>query len=115
MVERPGVTLLFVTLDKSGGEADHGVVAVAAAVPAMVRDRSVRRAVVLLGPRRVGKTVLIHHAIGALLQEGVPARRIGYLSVDLSLYTDQSLERLLALSEQAAGGALGWIFFDEIQ
>ena len=82
---------------------------------ALVRDISVRRAVVLLGPRRVGKTVLIHHAIGALLRDGVPARRIGYVSVDLPLYTDLSLERLLALSEPVAGGALGWIFFDEIQ
>ncbi len=28
-----------------------------------VMSREVRRAVVLMGPRRVGKTVLIHHAV----------------------------------------------------
>ena len=37
----------------------------------------VHRAIVLMGPRRVGKTWLIQHAIDRLLdQEGVPARNI---------------------------------------
>ncbi|HEV3105580.1 MAG TPA: hypothetical protein VGZ01_07825, partial [Trinickia sp.] len=36
-----------------------------------VSDRSIRRAVVLMGPRRVGKTVMIYHAIEALLKSGV--------------------------------------------
>src|SRR5687767_12492162 len=61
---------------------------------ALVDERSVRRAVVLLGPRRVGKTVLIHQAIKQLLDRGVPARSIGYVSVDLPLYNGLSLERL---------------------
>src|SRR5216683_7975385 len=38
----------------------------------LAKAKSVRRAVVLMGPRRVGKTVMIHHAIRALLDEGVP-------------------------------------------
>ena len=81
----------------------------------LVRDRAVRRAVVLLGPRRVGKTVLIHHVIEALLAEGVSPREVAYVSVDLPLYSGRSLERLLALAEQAAGVPLRWAFFDEIQ
>jgi len=81
----------------------------------LVRERSVRRALVLLGPRRVGKTVLIHHAIKALLGEGIPPQKLAYLSVDLPLYDGLSLERLLALAEEASGDTLEWVFFDEIQ
>ena len=33
----------------------------------LVLQTDVRRAVVLMGPRRVGKTVLLHHLIGGLL------------------------------------------------
>ena len=36
----------------------------------LVEETGVRRAVVLMGPRRVGKTVLIHHAIARLLAAG---------------------------------------------
>ena len=82
---------------------------------ALVRERSVRRAVVLLGPRRVGKTVLIHHAVKTLLEAGVPPRSLAYISVDLPLYNGLSLERMLVLAEQASGEPLAWVFFDEIQ
>jgi len=41
-----------------------------------------RRAVVLLGSRRVGKTVLIRHLIGALLASGVPRQNIAYVEMD---------------------------------
>ncbi len=34
----------------------------------LVKTHSVRRAVVLMGPRRVGKTVMIYHAVQALLR-----------------------------------------------
>src|ERR1035438_4473869 len=37
----------------------------------LIKAQSVRRAIVLMGPRRVGKTVMIYHAIQALLSEGV--------------------------------------------
>ena len=43
-----------------------------------VTDRSIRRAVVLMGPRRVGKTVMIYHAIEALLRSGVEPRHLGW-------------------------------------
>lgn len=78
-----------------------------------------RRAVVLLGPRRVGKTVLIHHAIARLIAQGIAPRRIAYLSVDHPLYTGLGLEDLLAEADAAAGGKLlegpAHVFFDEIQ
>lgn len=62
-----------------------------------VVDRSVRHAVVLMGPRRVGKTVMIYHAIAALLSEGVSGKDILYLSLETPLYTGLALEKMLKL------------------
>ncbi len=45
-------------------------------------DEKLRRAVVLLGPRRVGKTILIRHLIADLLERGVGATRIAYVEMD---------------------------------
>jgi hypothetical protein len=84
----------------------------------LVKALEIRRAVVLMGPRRVGKTVLIHQAIDALLGEGVAPRQIAYLSVDHPLYTGQGLEDLLDLYFDAARPESGqpiYVFFDEIQ
>ncbi len=49
------------------------------------------RSVILLGPRRVGKTVMMFHAIKNLLTRGVPQRKILYLSVDARLYSGMTL------------------------
>jgi len=80
---------------------------------------TVRRAVVLMGPRRVGKTVLIHHAIQALLDEGVPPESICYLSVDSPTYNGRSIESLLEYYGQARGvnykSSSIYMFLDEIQ
>jgi hypothetical protein len=85
----------------------------------LVKTHSVRRAVVLMGPRRVGKTVMIHHAVQALLGEGVPPKSICYLSVDHPLYNGLSLENLLEYYGQSTGvnhkSQPIFIFFDEIQ
>jgi hypothetical protein len=84
----------------------------------LVRQTSPRRAVVLMGPRRVGKTVLLHHTIENLLRDGVPPRRIVYLSVENPLYNGLALEELFGLvreesGDEDAGGF--FVFFDEIQ
>jgi len=85
----------------------------------LARDRSVRRAVVLMGPRRVGKTVLIHHTVGEILETGFDARRICYVSVDHPLYLGLSLEGFLDAWARATGTDVreegGYVFFDEIQ
>ena len=84
----------------------------------LVTEHRVRRAVVLMGPRRVGKTVLIHHAIRALLNEGVPPQQIAYISVDHPLYNDLGLEELIDLYRSAAESdpvEPTFIFFDEVQ
>ena len=36
-----------------------------------VKDISIQRALILMGPRRVGKTVMLYHSIQRLIDEGV--------------------------------------------
>ncbi|MFJ3482617.1 ATP-binding protein [Pseudomonas sp. NPDC090202] len=83
-----------------------------------VKDRSVRRAVVLMGPRRVGKTVMIYHAIDELIREGVPSKNVLYLSLETPLYTGLRLEKILSmfmsLFDIGRTDKL-FIFFDEVQ
>jgi predicted AAA+ superfamily ATPase len=85
----------------------------------LVKTLSVRRAVVLMGPRRVGKTVMIHQAIQALLGEGVPPKSLCYFSVDHPIYNGLSLDKLLEYYGQATGvdykSEQIYAFFDEIQ
>ncbi|WP_313457708.1 ATP-binding protein [Stenotrophomonas sp.] len=83
-----------------------------------VRNARLRRAVILMGPRRVGKTVLVYQAISELLDSGVSGGAIFYISMETPIYTGQSLERLLRmyLVERGIGrDDVAYIFFDEIQ
>jgi uncharacterized protein len=79
----------------------------------------VKRAVVLMGPRRVGKTVMIYHTVQALLSEGVQPNSICYFSVDHPIYNGLSLEKLLEFYSEASGvdykSTQVYMFFDEIQ
>lgn len=88
-----------------------------APVRQLLLEANLRRAVVLLGPRRVGKTILIRHLIADLLERGVPPQRIAYVEMDHPLLHGQSLEALIHQIEQAAPGGDGtrYLFFDEIQ
>lgn len=61
-----------------------------------VADMKVRRSVVLLGPRRVGKTVLIHHVIQELIKNRIDPRCICYISVDHPVYNGLDPEQLLS-------------------
>ena len=105
-----------------GGEMDAETRALSpraylAPVLKLLQDSGLRRAVVLLGPRRVGKTILIRHLIANLLGQGVAARRIAYVEMDHPLLHGQSLESLIQQIEQAAPAGEGsrYLFFDEIQ
>ena len=60
----------------------------------LVQEKEVRRAVVLMGQRRVGKTVLIHHSIQKLLKSKVNPQKIFYISIDTPIYTGMGLEQL---------------------
>lgn len=85
----------------------------------LIKKRDPHSAVVLKGPRRVGKTVLIHQAIQKLLDDGVPPRSVCYVSVDHPLYTGLELEQFLEYYQEASQISLKrdacFVFFDEIQ
>nr|VFJ70542.1 MAG: hypothetical protein BECKFW1821B_GA0114236_11911 [Candidatus Kentron sp. FW] len=85
----------------------------------LVNMTTPRRAVVLMGPRRVGKTVLVHHAIQRLLNIGVSPQRICYTSVDHPLYHGLGLEEILTSYMEITGIDYTkeecYLFFDEIQ
>lgn len=83
----------------------------------LLQEPRLRRAVVLLGPRRVGKTVLIRHLVADLLQQSVPPQRIAYVEMDHPLLHGQSLEALIRQIEECTPGGEGtrYLFFDEIQ
>ncbi len=85
----------------------------------LVEPSSVRRAVVLMGPRRVGKTVMIHHMIQRLVDSGVSNKKIAYFSVDNPVYNDFSLEDFLRYFKDSVDVNIDaekcYVFFDEIQ
>ncbi len=78
----------------------------------------VRRAVVLMGPRRVGKTVMLQQSIKALMAAGVPPKKICLMSVDQPVYSGTRLDELFRLCREVLKDdeADGYhVFFDEIQ
>lgn len=84
----------------------------------LVRDSTVRRAVVLIGPRRVGKTVMVGQLIRDLLASGTPGSQILYLSLETPTYTGYGLEQLLTLFRERHGHGVRdrlFVFFDEVQ
>ncbi|TAE89009.1 MAG: ATP-binding protein [Bacteroidetes bacterium] len=83
-----------------------------------VKEREVRRALVLMGPRRVGKTVMLFHSIDALISEGVNPHKIFFVGIDNPIYVQLGLEDLLGLCKHSLNlkelkGC--YVFFDEIQ
>jgi uncharacterized protein len=85
----------------------------------LVLKTSIKRAILLMGPRRVGKTVLIHHIIQQLIADGINAKQVCYVSVDHPVYNGLGLEDLLELFAEANNVDLtesqSFVFFDEIQ
>ena len=86
----------------------------------LVFNMDIRRAVILMGPRRVGKTVMIFHSIQKLIADGVSPQNIIYISVETPIYNKILLEQLFNLAKQALGKIESkteryYVFFDEIQ
>ena len=83
-----------------------------------ILDVSVRRAVVLMGPRRVGKTVMVYNSVRELLNSGIDEKNILYLSLETPIYTGLPLEKILSYFQELFNhkrDAKLFIFFDEIQ
>lgn len=84
----------------------------------LLREVEVARAIVLVGPRRVGKTVLLRQAVQSLLDAGEAGNTILYLALDTPLYSGRSLDSLLRIFtdlHQHPRGRRLWVFFDEVQ
>lgn len=69
----------------------------------LVTENDIKRAIILMGPRRVGKTVMLYHCIQRLLDNGVPQQNIIYISVETPIYNNIFLEQLFTLSKQTLG------------
>ncbi|MGE5516027.1 MAG: ATP-binding protein [Bacteroidota bacterium] len=84
----------------------------------LVTNREVNRAVVLMGPRRVGKTVILRQSIQRLLASGVEPTRIFFVSLDNPVYTGLPLAKLLGFFQEMHSHdrfADVYVFFDEVQ
>ncbi len=76
------------------------------------------RSTVLLGPRRVGKTVMLHHFIYELTKSGTDPTRLLYVSIDTPVYAELRLEKILEIFldiNTIADGERCYVIFDEIQ
>lgn len=83
-----------------------------------ILEDEVNRAVVLMGPRRVGKTVMMQHGIQELIDQGIPQNKIIFITVENPIYNNIPLEKLFryaleSLGEEKTEGY--YVFFDEIQ
>lgn len=85
----------------------------------LIKSNEPRRAMILMGPRRVGKTVLMHHAMQRLIQDGIPPQNIIYINVETPIYNKLLLEQLFGLAcsilEKDQSKDALYVFFDEIQ
>jgi hypothetical protein len=71
-----------------------------------------------MGPRRVGKTVMLHQFVQELIDSGTRGIDILYISMDTPLYAGRSIESLYQLFLEAFShneNVKPWVIFDEIQ
>jgi uncharacterized protein len=81
-------------------------------------ERDIRRAVVLMGPRRVGKTVMLYHLIQDMIDQGYNPKKIIFITIENPIYNNIPLEQLFQYGREATGleDKDGWVvIFDEIQ
>lgn len=84
-------------------------------------DLPLKRAIVILGPRRSGKTFFLYSLIKKLLLKGIEKERILYINFENPRLIDASLKDLILLLEvfyeiyPQNKNKKVWFFFDEIQ
>lgn len=82
----------------------------------ILNHADLRRFVILSGARRIGKTTIMYQLIDALLQKGVSARNIVYLSFDNPLIKLGGFEGALKAYDNAyPSDEEIYFFFDEVQ
>jgi predicted AAA+ superfamily ATPase len=75
------------------------------------------KAVVLTGPRGVGKTVMLRQAISQLLDGDTPRRHVCYVTLEHPLFLELDLARLPGLLRATRGISADhplWLFIDEV-
>jgi predicted AAA+ superfamily ATPase len=82
---------------------------------ALALNVDVRRATVLLGPRRVGKTFMIKQLIQDAMLAGFDPRHVLYVSIDTPIYSGISLDKFLSFMPPGATDGKYLIVYDEIQ
>jgi hypothetical protein len=84
----------------------------------LIWEQRPRRTPVVMGPRRVGKTVMLRQALAEWISRGKDPRTAIYLPLDTPLYTNNPLETLVALALKASGLEVmenALFVFDEVQ
>lgn len=74
----------------------------------------VKRATILLGPRRVGKTVMIRQLRADLIAGSIDPNCILYASIDAPIYLGLPLEDFLTLLPSKDNNCQRIVMFDEI-
>jgi predicted AAA+ superfamily ATPase len=82
-----------------------------------LEDTSLRRAVLLSGPRRVGKTTILLQIADYLIKKGHDPKGVFYISFDHPMIKLLSLQKILALYNDSIyqKGKGNFLLFDEIQ
>jgi uncharacterized protein len=86
-----------------------------ASLKALALDFNVRRATVMLGPRRVGKTFMIKQLVSEAISSGIDPKAILYVSIDTPIYSGISLQHFLDLMPNEPSSSRRVVIFDEIQ
>jgi len=84
----------------------------------LVYEKEIRRAVVLMGPRRVGKTVMLYHMVEDMIRNGVNPQKIIFITIENPIYNNITLEQLFLYAKEATGLSKEqdwYVIFDEIQ
>lgn len=84
----------------------------------LVYEKDIRRAVVLMGPRRVGKTVMLYHQVQDMIEKAFNPKKIIFITIENPIYNNIGLEQLFLYAREATGlsDKEGWtVIFDEIQ
>lgn len=84
----------------------------------LARQEKPRRSVVLLGPRRTGKTVMMFQLIDELLKQESPPQNILYASLDTPILARRSMTQILDLYKNSIAPDQSqtiYILFDEVQ
>lgn len=83
----------------------------------LIQQRNPNRALVLMGPRRVGKTVILYQVINHLLSSKYDSKKILFASLDNPLFRLSTLDELMHWGFESTQTSLEdtYVFFDEVQ